>query len=98
MECQILRCSLKTMLRPVICPEALGVALIIGAWNFPFSLLSQLLVAAITARMCGLLEATGNDTSLTRPLGDLIPSIGILVPFESPRRSRGNDRPDGAQV
>lgn len=53
--------------------EPLGVALIIGAWNFPFLLLLQPMVAAISAGCCCMLKPSELAKESQNLLVDLIP-------------------------
>ncbi|KAL4971729.1 Aldehyde/histidinol dehydrogenase [Aspergillus desertorum] len=64
---------LGLMLRPTVRPEPLGVALIIGPWNFPFSLLVQPLIAAITAGCAALLKPSEVTSSVQQLFVDLVP-------------------------
>ncbi|KAL4881772.1 Aldehyde/histidinol dehydrogenase [Aspergillus karnatakaensis] len=61
------------MLKPIVRPEPLGVALIIGPWNFPFSLLVQPLIAAITAGCCVLLKPSEVTSAVQGLFVDLVP-------------------------
>ncbi|KAL4914307.1 Aldehyde/histidinol dehydrogenase [Aspergillus aurantiobrunneus] len=61
------------MLKPTVRPEPLGVALIIGPWNFPFSLLVQPLIAAITAGCAALLKPSEVTSAVQQLFVDLIP-------------------------
>ncbi|KAK7204235.1 aldehyde dehydrogenase 3I1 [Myxozyma melibiosi] len=53
--------------------EPLGVALIIGAWNFPLLLLLQPMLAAITAGNCVLLKPSELAVACETLLVDLVP-------------------------
>ncbi|KAL5046536.1 hypothetical protein BDW71DRAFT_214594 [Aspergillus fruticulosus] len=64
---------LGLMLRPTVRPEPLGVALIIGPWNFPFSLLVQPLIAAIAAGCAALLKPSEVTSSVQQLFVDLVP-------------------------
>lgn len=65
--------------------EPLGVALIIGAWNFPFLLLLQPMIAAITAGCCVLLKPSELSKASQQLLSELIPrymdtsAIGLVT-------------------
>jgi aldehyde dehydrogenase (NAD+) len=65
--------------------EPLGVALIIGAWNFPFLLLLSPMIAAITAGCCCLLKPSELAKESQKLLVDLVPryldpsAIGIVT-------------------
>ncbi|KAL4802486.1 Aldehyde/histidinol dehydrogenase [Aspergillus unguis] len=61
------------LLRPTVRPEPLGVALIIGPWNFPFSLLVQPLIAAVTAGCCVLLKPSEVTSEVQRLIVELVP-------------------------
>ncbi|KAL4786906.1 Aldehyde/histidinol dehydrogenase [Aspergillus varians] len=61
------------MLKPTVRPEPLGVALIIGPWNFPFSLLVQPLIAAITAGCAALLKPSEVSSSVQQLFVELVP-------------------------
>ncbi|KAL4863905.1 hypothetical protein BDV12DRAFT_189312 [Aspergillus spectabilis] len=61
------------MLKPTIRPEPLGVALIIGPWNFPFSLLVQPLIAAVTAGCAVLLKPSEVTSAVQQLFVDLVP-------------------------
>jgi aldehyde dehydrogenase (NAD+) len=61
------------LLRPTVRPEPLGVALIIGPWNFPFSLLVQPLIAAVTAGCAVLLKPSEVTTAVQQLFVDLVP-------------------------
>ncbi|THC92921.1 hypothetical protein EYZ11_007591 [Aspergillus tanneri] len=61
------------VLRPTIRYEPLGVALIVGPWNFPVSLLIQPLMAAITAGCAVLLKPSEVTVATQNLLVDLIP-------------------------
>ncbi|RDW64491.1 aldehyde dehydrogenase family protein [Aspergillus mulundensis] len=61
------------LLRPTVRPEPLGVALIIGPWNFPFSLMVQPLIAAITAGCAAMLKPSEVTTSVQQLFVDLVP-------------------------
>ncbi|KAL5342732.1 Aldehyde/histidinol dehydrogenase [Aspergillus crustosus] len=64
---------MRFMLRPTLRPEPLGVALIIGPWNFPFSLLVQPLVAAITAGCAVLLKPSEVTSAVQGLFVELVP-------------------------
>jgi aldehyde dehydrogenase (NAD+) len=53
--------------------EPLGVTLIIGAWNFPISILLQPLVAAITAGCCAILKPSELAPACQALLVDMVP-------------------------
>ncbi|KAJ1333099.1 beta-apo-4'-carotenal oxygenase [Microdochium nivale] len=53
--------------------DPLGVTLVIGAWNFPFSLLLQPLVAAITAGCCVMLKPSELSAASQDLLAELVP-------------------------
>lgn len=53
--------------------EPLGVALIIGAWNFPFLLLLQPMIAAIAAGCTVMLKPSENAKESQRVLVEMIP-------------------------
>lgn len=65
--------------------EPLGVALIIGAWNFPFLLILQPVIAAISAGCCCLLKPSELSVASQKLLLELIPryldpeAIGIVT-------------------
>ncbi|KAL3447691.1 Aldehyde/histidinol dehydrogenase [Aspergillus insuetus] len=61
------------LLRPTVRPEPLGVALVIGPWNFPFSLLVQPLIAAVTAGCAVLLKPSEVTTAVQQLFVDLVP-------------------------
>lgn len=65
--------ALGFLLRPTVRPEPLGVALIIGPWNFPFSLLLQPLIAALTAGCAVLLKPSEVTANTQQLFVDLIP-------------------------
>lgn len=52
--------------------EPLGVALVIGAWNFPFLLLIQPVIAAITAGCCVLMKPSELAPASQKLLQDLV--------------------------
>ncbi|KAL4931422.1 aldehyde dehydrogenase family protein [Aspergillus undulatus] len=64
---------MRFMLRPTVRPEPLGVALIIGPWNFPFSLLVQPLIAAVTAGCAVLLKPSEVTNGVQQLFVDLVP-------------------------
>ncbi|KAF9887216.1 hypothetical protein FE257_010470 [Aspergillus nanangensis] len=64
---------MKMLLRPTIRPEPLGVALIIGPWNFPISLVLQPMIAAITAGCAVMLKPSEMTHASQALLVDLIP-------------------------
>ncbi|KAJ5240288.1 hypothetical protein N7468_004907 [Penicillium chermesinum] len=53
--------------------DPLGVALILGAWNFPILLILQPLIAAISAGCCALLKPSEMSTSCSELLDELVP-------------------------
>jgi len=53
--------------------EPLGVALIIGAWNFPFLLLIQPVIAAVTAGCCVLMKPSELSMASQELLVELVP-------------------------
>jgi aldehyde dehydrogenase (NAD+) len=65
--------AMKAVLRPTIRPEPLGVALIIGPWNFPISLVLQPMIAAITAGCAVMLKPSEVTQAAQALLVDLIP-------------------------
>lgn len=62
-----------TLSKARIRKEPLGVALIIGAWNFPFTLLLSPMVAAISAGCCVMLKPSELAISSQNLLSKLIP-------------------------
>ncbi|WP_416306552.1 aldehyde dehydrogenase family protein [Neptunicella sp. SCSIO 80796] len=54
-------------------PEPKGVALIIGAWNYPFQLLLAPLVAAIAAGNCAVLKPSELAVNVSALLAKLVP-------------------------
>jgi aldehyde dehydrogenase (NAD+) len=64
-------------------PEPLGVALIIGPWNYPFQLLIWPLVGAIAAGNCAILKpseyASATSALVARMMGDLFDSQYVAV-------------------
>lgn len=55
-----------------ICPEPLGVVLIIGPWNYPFQLMIAPLVGAIAAGNCALLKPSEIAPQTSRVIAELI--------------------------
>lgn len=55
-----------------ICPEPLGVVLIIGPWNYPFQLLISPLVGAIAAGNCALLKPSEIAPHTSRVVAEII--------------------------
>ncbi|KAH7031472.1 aldehyde dehydrogenase 3H1 [Microdochium trichocladiopsis] len=53
--------------------DPLGVALIIGAWNFPFALVLQPMIAAITAGCCVMLKPSELPAASQNLLAELVP-------------------------
>jgi acyl-CoA reductase-like NAD-dependent aldehyde dehydrogenase len=66
-----------------IYPEPLGVVLIIGPWNYPFSLMISPLIGAISAGNCAVLKpseiAPHTSKILTEIITDIFPSNYIAV-------------------
>jgi aldehyde dehydrogenase (NAD+) len=56
-------------------PQPLGVALIIGAWNYPFDLIISPLVGAIAAGNCAILKPSEHSPHTATVIADLIRSI-----------------------
>ncbi|XP_065709488.1 aldehyde dehydrogenase family 3 member A2 [Patagioenas fasciata] len=56
-----------------ICPEPLGVVLIIGAWNYPFVLVMQPLVGAIAAGNAAVVKPSEISENTARLVADLLP-------------------------
>ncbi len=56
-------------------PEPLGVALIIGPWNYPFQLMMSPLVGAIAAGNCAILKPSEYAPSMSKVVTDLVESI-----------------------
>jgi aldehyde dehydrogenase (NAD+) len=56
-------------------PEPLGIALIIGPWNYPFQLLLSPLVGAIAAGNCAILKPSEHAPHTAGLVADLIRSI-----------------------
>ena len=54
-------------------PEPLGVALIIGAWNYPYQLVLAPLAAAIAAGNCAILKPSELSPHISALLSDLVP-------------------------
>lgn len=52
--------------------EPLGVALIVAPWNYPFQLLMNPLVGAITAGCCAMLKPSPNTANIAKVMEDLI--------------------------
>lgn len=61
--------------RAKICPEPLGVVLIIAPWNYPFQLLLCPLVAAIAAGNCALLKPSEVAPSTSRLVAEMIQNV-----------------------
>ena len=59
--------------RSFIQPEPLGVALIIGAWNYPIQLVLAPLVPAIAAGNCAVLKPSEVTPNASRMLAELVP-------------------------
>ncbi len=55
-----------------ICPEPLGVVLIIGPWNYPFQLMISPLIGAIAAGNCALLKPSEIAPHTSRIVASLI--------------------------
>lgn len=64
--------SMMQPARAKICPEPLGVVLIIAPWNYPFQLLLAPLVAAIAAGNCALLKPSELTPRTSRVLAEMI--------------------------
>ncbi|PLB44127.1 aldehyde dehydrogenase [Aspergillus steynii IBT 23096] len=64
---------MKWLLRPTIRYEPLGVALIIGPWNYPTSLIFQPLIAAITAGCAVMLKPSEITVATQDLMVELIP-------------------------
>jgi aldehyde dehydrogenase (NAD+) len=58
-----------------IAPEPLGVALIIGPWNYPFQLMMSPLVGAIAAGNCAILKPSEYAPSMSKVVTELVESI-----------------------
>ncbi|XP_042647554.1 aldehyde dehydrogenase family 3 member A2-like [Tyto alba] len=56
-----------------ICPEPLGVVLIIGAWNYPFVLVMQPLVGAIAAGNAVVVKPSEISANMAQLVADLLP-------------------------
>jgi aldehyde dehydrogenase (NAD+) len=56
-------------------PEPLGVALIIGPWNYPFQLLLSPLVGAIAAGNCAILKPSEHAPHTAGVVADLVRSV-----------------------
>lgn len=56
-------------------PEPLGVALIIGPWNYPFQLMMSPLVGAIAAGNCAILKPSEYAPNMSRVVAELVGSI-----------------------
>ncbi|KAK2537395.1 fatty aldehyde dehydrogenase [Columba guinea] len=56
-----------------ICPEPLGVVLIIGAWNYPFLLVMQPLVGAIAAGNAAVVKPSEISENTAQLVADLLP-------------------------
>lgn len=52
--------------------EPLGIALIVAPWNYPFQLLMNPLVGAITAGCCALLKPSPNTPNIAKVMEDII--------------------------
>ena len=62
-------------LRPAsarVCPEPLGVALILGPWNYPFQLLFSPLVGALAAGNCACLKPSELAPAVSKVMADLV--------------------------
>src|SRR6056297_1368516 len=59
--------------RSFIQPEPLGVALIIGAWNYPIQLVLAPLIPAIAAGNCAVIKPSEITPNASRLLAELIP-------------------------
>lgn len=59
--------------RSFIHPEPLGVALIIGAWNYPIQLVLAPLVPAIAAGNCAVIKPSEITPNASRVLAELVP-------------------------
>jgi aldehyde dehydrogenase (NAD+) len=55
----------------VIC-EPLGIALIIAPWNFPFMLLMNSLVGAISSGCCAILKASPYTPTIAKVMGEMV--------------------------
>ncbi|HIK36742.1 MAG: aldehyde dehydrogenase [Geminocystis sp.] len=55
-----------------ICPEPLGVVLIIGPWNYPFSLMISPLIGAMAAGNCVILKPSEYAPNTSKVLTELI--------------------------
>ncbi len=58
-----------------VAPEPLGVALIIGPWNYPFQLMMSPLVGAIAAGNCAILKPSEYAPSMSKVVTALVESI-----------------------
>jgi aldehyde dehydrogenase (NAD+) len=56
-------------------PDPLGVVLIIGPWNYPFSLVFSPLVGAIAAGNCAILKPSEQAPQTSRVVAELVQSI-----------------------
>lgn len=56
-----------------IAPEPLGVVLIIGAWNYPFSLIVTPLIGAISSGNCAVLKPSEIAVNTSNLLAEIIP-------------------------
>ena len=56
-------------------PEPLGVALIIGPWNYPFQLMISPLVGAIAAGNCAILKPSEYAPEMSKVVAELVRSI-----------------------
>lgn len=65
--------AMKWLLRPTVRYEPLGVALIIGPWNYPTSLILQPLIAAITAGCAVMLKPSEIAAATQNLIAELIP-------------------------
>lgn len=59
--------------RSFIQPDPLGVALIIGAWNYPIQLVLAPLIPAIAAGNCAVIKPSEIASSVSRLLAELVP-------------------------
>src|SRR6056297_1503665 len=59
--------------RSFIQPDPLGVALIVGAWNYPIQLVLAPLVPAIAAGNCAVLKPSEVTPGASRVLAELVP-------------------------
>ncbi|XP_072738605.1 aldehyde dehydrogenase family 3 member A2 isoform X1 [Ciconia boyciana] len=56
-----------------VCPEPLGVVLIIGTWNYPFTLVMQPLIGAIAAGNAVVVKPSEISENTARLMADLLP-------------------------